>query len=238
MRIAVRYGRSGPAKYVSHLDMQRSIGRAVRRAHIHACYSQGFNPHLQMSFASPLSVGYETRSDYVELEVGEDQLPEDALAALRDAAPPGIEFRNVYRIPEKFGKLMARCDSASYEVRFTLATETETDYYLLQNALEKLKASNTYSAVDKKGREKDIKPLIRDLTWNGRTAFMHIANASSGSLNPAVVADALLRDAGLDGTYEVCRMECFALGPEGPASFADLFEAGPQSADPDHRGNV
>ena len=230
MRIAVRYGRRGPAKYVSHLDMQRTIGRAIRRARLHACYSHGFNPHLQMSFASPLSVGYETDADYIELEVESDQSIEEALGALTAAAPPGIVFRNVYRIPDGFGKLMARCDSASYEVRFKLASDAESDYHVLQNTLGHLQESTSYTAADKKGRIRDIRPMIRELTWSDRSAFMRLANSSSASLNPAVVADALLAESGLSGTYDVRRTECYALGPNGPTPFSVLLEGAAQSA--------
>lgn len=225
MRIAIRYSRSGPAKYVSHLDMQRAVGRAVRRAHLHACYSHGFNPHLQMSFASPLSVGYETRSDYIELEVEDDQNTAAALEALRASAPPGISFEGVYRIPDGFGKLMARSDSASYDVRFTLASDARNDYCRLEETLEHLKARTSYLATDKKGREKDIVPLIHELSWkDGTTASMRIANSSSASLNPAVVADALLRESGLDGTYSVTRTECYASSPSGAVPFSQLFQ--------------
>lgn len=223
MRIAIRYSRSGPAKYVSHLDMQRAIGRAVRRAHIHACYSHGFNPHLQMSFASPLSVGYETKSDYIELEVEEDQDVRKAEESLRAVMPPGIAVRGVYRIPDGFGKLMSRCRSASYEVTFTLESDNQTDYSRVRNELERLKECNTFLATDKKGREKDIMPLIYELSWRDGKAHMCVANASSATLNPAVVAGVLLEKAGVNGTADICRTECFAEGPEGPAPFADLF---------------
>jgi radical SAM-linked protein len=49
--------------------MQRAFGRALRRADIDVEYSKGFNPHIIMSFASPLSVGYATEADYLELSV-------------------------------------------------------------------------------------------------------------------------------------------------------------------------
>lgn len=223
MRIAVRYSRNGPARYVSHLDMQRAIGRAVRRARLHACYSQGFNPHLKMSFASPLSVGYETKSDYLELEVADDQNLDEALRALQAAAPPGIGFEGVYRIPDGFGKLMARCHSAAYDVRFILETPTQNGYRRLEESLEHLKSCTSCLATDKKGRQKDIRPLIYDLSWLGDTAHMQVANSSGASLNPQVVADMLLDASGCTGSYAVTRTECFASAPDGTASFVALF---------------
>ena len=71
-----------------------------------------------MSFASPLSVGYETRADYLELGVEDSANLRRIFTDLGRAMPPGLELLGVYRMPEDGRKLMALNDSASYEVRF------------------------------------------------------------------------------------------------------------------------
>ena len=39
-------------RYISHLDYAGVIQRAICRAHLPAAYSEGFNPHMKMAFAS------------------------------------------------------------------------------------------------------------------------------------------------------------------------------------------
>lgn len=222
MRIAIRYARSGPATYISHLDMQRAIGRAIRRAHVPSCYSHGFNPHLQMSFASPLSVGYATNSDYVELEVEDGTAPEHVRVALDAAFPPHMEVRGVYAVPDGFGKLMARNDSAEYTVEFGLESPEESDK--IDMFVRSLSERDSWTAVDRKGRQRDLLDLVESIEWKDGTLRMRVANASGRSLNPAVVADAMLDELGLDRPYRVCREECYARGPNGPRPFHELFE--------------
>ncbi|MBQ9923015.1 MAG: DUF2344 domain-containing protein, partial [Clostridia bacterium] len=44
MRIIAALHERGRAAYLSHLDMQRTLQRALRRADMPLVYSQGFNP--------------------------------------------------------------------------------------------------------------------------------------------------------------------------------------------------
>ena len=46
---AVIAGDTGAAVYVSHLDLMRTMQRALRRANVPMCYSNGFNPHPILS---------------------------------------------------------------------------------------------------------------------------------------------------------------------------------------------
>lgn len=41
--------------YISHLDVQRLLQRAFRRADVELSFSQGFNPHPKMSYGNALA---------------------------------------------------------------------------------------------------------------------------------------------------------------------------------------
>jgi hypothetical protein len=51
------YEKVGPARFISHLDLLRTFGRAARRAGLPLAFTQGFNPHPKITFAAPLAVG-------------------------------------------------------------------------------------------------------------------------------------------------------------------------------------
>ena len=56
MRMLFEFGKGGRLRYISHLDLQRFMQRALRRTDLPVSYSQGFSPHPQMAFASALAV--------------------------------------------------------------------------------------------------------------------------------------------------------------------------------------
>ena len=69
MKIRIRFRKYGVMKFIGHLDVMRYFQKAMRRAHIDICYSEGFSPHQIMSFASPLSVGLISHAEYVDIDV-------------------------------------------------------------------------------------------------------------------------------------------------------------------------
>ena len=53
--------------FISHLDYARAMERAIRRAKLPAAYSEGFNPHMKLAFASALSVGVTSDAEYADI---------------------------------------------------------------------------------------------------------------------------------------------------------------------------
>src|SRR5690606_33558809 len=63
----LRYAKFGPARFASHLDLGRALGRALRRAGLPVAYSQGFHPLPKMAFGPPLPVGVESEAEFVDI---------------------------------------------------------------------------------------------------------------------------------------------------------------------------
>ena len=49
------------ASYISLLDMQRVMQRVLKRSGLPVWHTLGFNPHIYMTFACPLSLGQESQ---------------------------------------------------------------------------------------------------------------------------------------------------------------------------------
>jgi radical SAM-linked protein len=87
----VTFGRTGGARYLSHLDTARALQRTFARAGIPVSLSQGMRPKPRFSLPLPLPVGAAGREELAVVEVADDApAPAEALARLRDAAPPGL----------------------------------------------------------------------------------------------------------------------------------------------------
>ena len=69
MKVRIKFSKNGPLKFIGHLDVMRYFQKAIRRSSIPIAYSEGFNPHQIMSFASPLSVGHTSQGEYMDIEV-------------------------------------------------------------------------------------------------------------------------------------------------------------------------
>lgn len=77
-----KFSKIGKLKFISHLDLQRTFNRAIIRAGIPAWYTQGFNPHTKLVFATPLSVGAGSVCEYLDVKTDRKILPEDAMQRL------------------------------------------------------------------------------------------------------------------------------------------------------------
>jgi len=207
MRLLLKYSRKGPARYISHLDMQRAFGRALRRADIDVEYSKGFNPHIIMSFASPLSVGYATEADYLELSVNSGEAG-DIMERLNGVFTKDIRVGFVGSLEHIKEKLMSLSHSAAYRLVFAL--ENDSDCVKIKKAADEIVGCGSYVVADSKGRERDIVPLVLEADVRGPVIELATRNSSSAAMNPRVFADAVLEKAGVAAGYCTTRTECYA----------------------------
>ena len=106
-----------PIRYISHLDFASLMQRAICRAHLPAAYSEGFNPHMKISFASALSVGITSDAEYMDLELKKDICQPELFDKLSKALPPGVRLLKARQIDMHSSKaLMSIVDEASYSI--------------------------------------------------------------------------------------------------------------------------
>ncbi len=94
MRLLMRFEKNEDVRFISHLDMQRLFQRAIRRAKLPAQYSQGFNPHLLISFACALPVGVCSNAEYVEVQLEKYVHPLECMNRLNAVLPTGVRVIN------------------------------------------------------------------------------------------------------------------------------------------------
>ena len=71
-------------KFIGHLDIMRYFQKAIRRAGIDIAYTEGFSPHMVMSFANPLGVGLTSDGEYVDIEIRTPISSKEAVQRLND----------------------------------------------------------------------------------------------------------------------------------------------------------
>lgn len=79
------------AKYISHLDMNRCMSRAIKRAGLPVWYTGGFNPHMYLTFPLPLSLGCESVYECVDLKMTQKVDFDQMVSRLNACLPPDIQ---------------------------------------------------------------------------------------------------------------------------------------------------
>ncbi len=108
------FRKNGDLKYISHLDMNRSFIRLLRKSGLNVWYTEGFNPHPYITFALPLSLGFESNCEAVDFKLLDDTDYETVTKTLKSIAPNGIEILRAAEPKFKAGKIAY----AVYELNF------------------------------------------------------------------------------------------------------------------------
>lgn len=116
MKAIIQFGKTGRLRYISHLDLQRFMQRALRRTGLPVAYSQGFNPHALLSFASALGMGVSSEAELLEVRLAEPVEEQAILEAMRAALPPEMPVYRVRTVDDRFPSLMATVYCADYRI--------------------------------------------------------------------------------------------------------------------------
>lgn len=121
LRVRLRFGKAGPARFLGHTDLIRTWERAFRRANLALDYTKGFSPGPQLRFGPPVPVGYEAAGEILEADLV-DETPEQSIAArLNDALPAGLSVESCAYIPITKISPMSAARRADYAVTLTSA---------------------------------------------------------------------------------------------------------------------
>ncbi len=190
-------------RFISHLDMTRFMSRVIRRADLPVWYTEGFNPHLYMTFALPLSLGFESEYEVVDIRLLDDDYDISTLPEkLNAVCPPYIRFFAAAEPIKKAG------DVAAAEFVITFDDDGET-----KDALNEFLSSNSI-AVLKKTKKGDIKELeVADKikafsidTKDGNTVLkITLPAGSTENLNPELYLTTFFEKSGRYFCYVVNR---------------------------------
>ena len=200
-------------RFTGHLDLMRTMQRALRRSDLPVRYSQGFNPHMLLNAAAPLSLGMPGLREVIEVPVGEDIDPAAFQGRLNAALPPDLRCRAVRSLPDEHPAPMAMLRAAQYLMELD---EDDPNSATCMAALPRMLAAEALPAVRKtKTGEKpcDVRPMIYDAQALGpRTICATLALCEAGTLKPDLFLSVL---AGLAGTEKpdafITRMQLFAM---------------------------
>jgi len=199
-KYTVVYSKEREGVYISHLDFLRTIGRSLRRAGLPVKYSEGFNPHVCLSFASALGVGVSSECEMFTVILLDAFDTEEIKERLNDALPPSIRALKVIDGEIDFSKIAY----ADYEI----ISENEITEEQIKEFM-----SNDKILMDKKTKkgikETDIKEDIFSITGNNKVYKATLKTGNDRNLKPMLLVDAINKYLSCDMGFCRYRRVCF-----------------------------
>ena len=191
--VRVRWGRKGLTRFLSHLDSLRVIERAMRRSGLPVEYSQGFHPHMKISYGPPLPLGFSSEAEYFDLTL-ERPFTQDMAVRLSETLPEGYFMIMAKSIINSKISLSGKLNRAIYEV----AIDKNID---CRNNLADI-LGQTKTEIKRIGKDEtkvvDIRPAIHKLEYREESGLnadaagiiMELGLGQAGYVRPQEVISA------------------------------------------------
>lgn len=198
------FSKTGRARYISHLDLNRAMTRVLRRAGIPLWYTEGFNRHPYITFTAPLSLGNESLCERMDFRLTDDTLSmEEIVDRVNRAMPEGLK---ALRAAEAVKKI---CHLGFSRYRIDLdCTAEQLNAFLEQPQISAEKRA-------KKGGTKtvELKPHLSDVTTEasekGCTLTVTLPCGNDLTINPTLLVSAISDFCGREIAADALRLELY-----------------------------
>lgn len=157
-RVRLRLGREGDGALLTHLQQIDAIRLALAKAGWPLLVGSGKHSKPKISFGPAVSVGYESESEYFDVELVSRLDIKKAAAELSPHLPKGYFFIGLRSIPRFFPSLEEMVNLAQFEACSSLLIGTK-------NKWDEFFGKTSFIVVKKKGSGDvliDARPLVRD----------------------------------------------------------------------------
>jgi radical SAM-linked protein len=196
-RVRITFSKTGPAKYLSHLELVRTFVRAFKRAGVRLAYSKGYHPLPKLSFASALPVGTESLHETLEVQWHEPPPDGACVKRISEQLPSGLEIKALEVLGRGAGSLKVR--ENHYQITFNGVSVGEGD-------LRGFLAASSCPAL-KKGKRGDQSVDARAQVASARfiagsTLHLALKTVQGPALKPLEIVKQIFRlsDDELEGT--------------------------------------
>lgn len=198
--VRLRFSKTGRLKYISHLDINRAMGRAFKRAEIPLWYTEGFNPHPYMSFSLPLSLGVESLCESVDIRLIDNITNEEIKKRMNAVLPADLKIIDVYNDFRDNSEIVY----SDYVYKFQFADNEKAleKISLLLSADEIMALKKGKQGRKKVLKETSIKPFIDkyNISIRDDIIILNIRLLAGGekNLNPSLLFDTIIRLINMD----------------------------------------
>jgi radical SAM-linked protein len=184
------FRKEGRAKYISHLDLMRTMQRVFIRAGVRIKHTEGFNPHPYMAFALPLSVGMESDYEILDFKLTGGATLEELPELITRFSPEGITVLEAYEEERKLR------DMAYLRVKIRLIYDSGVPAGAVDRLRELYSRDSLVVEKFSKGKMKseDIAPMIAEASFEeaeGEVIVDALLSAQTPALSPNTFLNAI-----------------------------------------------
>ena len=154
------FSKTGPARFLGHLELASTFVRAFRRANVRLKYSEGFHPKPKLNFLDALPVGMESLKEFLVINDSGDVSSAEIVSRLNHHLPEGLKVINIADLTK--GKVKFKAFTTTYRV---LSNNSVFHRNQIKLNLEKKEWITTKTNRKGKSRQIDLRPAVLDLIW-------------------------------------------------------------------------
>ncbi len=206
--VRVWFIKKDECKYISHLDLNRCMLRALHKSRIPIWHTEGFNVHPYATFPLPLSLGFEGKRECMDIRLVEDCDFIYIKEKLNDSLPEGIRVFDITE-PQMKAKEIS---FAVFDIRITSDTLSGDKVFEIMDELLNKDEVLVEKKTKKKGiKEIDIKPYLNNFKLErnigGAVLNITLPAGSVTNINPMLIEKAVERYYGVELDFSVIKTD-------------------------------
>lgn len=195
--VRIWFKKEGLSRFISHLDLNKVMTLALNRSKIPIWHTEGFNPHPFLTFALPLSLGFNGENETMDIRLEDESYDLAAIPdKLNSSLPDGIRAFKAAEAKMKPSAIAL----ASYELKIGAfegdVNAIYNDFNNLLNAENIITAKKTKKGV----KDIDLKPYLDEysLAVDGDEVVFSLTlpAGSTTNINPTLYINALKEKTG------------------------------------------
>ena len=197
-------------RYISHLDLNRCMLRALHKSKLPVWHTEGFNPHPFATFPLPLSLGFRGVNECMDVKLEDDNYSfEEIISKLNACLPRGIQVFDVTEPVMKAGKI------AFAEFSIKLSCENTNSTVIAEKLSRFLESEKIeIEKRSKKGlKTVDIKQSIKSFEIDEKFDFVLLnvvlSACSSDNVNPNLLVSAFENYSALTVDADITRIDLY-----------------------------
>jgi len=153
VKIRIQFEKLGTVRFTSHKDVVRIFERALAAAGLPVAWSEGFHPHMRMSFGPPLRTGWESREEFMDITM--DSAANDFAAKVNEKLPAGLCVTRVVSIDDRTPKLASDMSAVAMDV-FVASEDACVDESAVSSRITSRFLHNHQAETEPRVREAEV----------------------------------------------------------------------------------
>lgn len=208
--VRIWFNKDKECRYISHLDLNRVMLRAVYRAKLPIWYTEGFNPHPFITFPLPLSLGFRGEAECMDVRFLDEAFDLSKVAEIMNPfLPEGIRVYGATESKMKPGDIAFAKFTAKFYSDSLTGTELKSELCELMLLDEYPVPKKTKSGI----KDVDVSQYLKliEIAPDNETLSVSVTlpAGSSNNVNIQLLVNALESYIGSDVYYDITRLGVF-----------------------------